>query len=94
MINNIEPSQVKNISGIIIDLRNSNTYNESHIPNAINIKAEKLMIEPQKYLKKNEIYYVYCQKGITSKNICKILSIKGYKVVNINGGYEKWIKEQ
>ena len=93
MINNIEPSEIKNINGIIIDIRNNNIYNQSHIPNAINIPAEKLIVEPEKNLNKNENYYIYCQKGITSNKICRILNIKGYKTININGGYEKW-KEQ
>lgn len=94
MIKSIEPSEIKNIVGTIIDIRNNNKYIEYHIPNAINIEAEKLIKEPEKYINKNEIYYIYCQKGITSTMICKILKIKGYNIININGGYEKWIQEQ
>lgn len=75
----------------IIDIRNKEKYNDNHIPNSINIPAEKLIQEPKKYLQKEQTYYIYCQKGITSPNICKILSNFGYDVVNIKGGYESYI---
>lgn len=91
MIKNIKTTQLKNIEGTIIDIRNKEKYNINHIPNSINIPAEKLIIEPEKYLKKEEEYYIYCQKGITSQNICRILTLKGYKIINIIGGYESWI---
>ena len=75
----------------IIDIRSNEKYNNNHIDNAINIPFEKLILNPEKYLDKNKKYFIYCQKGITSKKACMILSNKGYKIVNINGGYEEWI---
>lgn len=78
----------------IIDLRSIESYNNNHIPNAINIPFEKLIIEPNKYLNKNTIYYLYCRSGITSMKACQILMRIGYNVVNIDGGYEKWILER
>lgn len=75
----------------IIDIRSAQSYNNNHIPNARNIPLEKLITEPDKYLNKNEQYYIYCQKGLSSENICSILSKLGYSVVNIEGGYESWI---
>lgn len=75
----------------IIDIRSVQSYNNNHIPNARNIPLEKLITEPSQYLNKNEQYYIYCQKGLSSENICSILSRLGYSVVNIEGGYESWI---
>lgn len=86
---NIE--DLKNINKNIIDLRTNEKYNNNHIPNSINIPIEKLLENPQKYLNKTETYYLYCQKGISSYNACKILTRLGYKTININGGYEKWL---
>ncbi len=75
----------------IIDIRSVQSYNNNHIPNARNIPLEKLITEPSQYLNKNEQYYIYCQKGLSSENICSILSKLGYSVVSIDGGYESWI---
>lgn len=78
----------------IIDIRNEQSYNNNHIDNAINIPYQKLLVDPQKYLDKYQKYFIYCQKGITSPKICRILSSQGYKVVNIIGGYEEWIMKR
>lgn len=75
----------------IIDIRSIENYNNNHIPNAKNIESKKLLIEPEKYLNKNETYYIYCQHGITSQKLCQILKIKGYNTISINGGYEAWL---
>lgn len=78
----------------IIDIRNSQSFNNNHIPNAINIPYEKLLISPSTYLDIHKKYYIYCQKGITSKKLTSILSRMGYQVVNISGGYEEWIMKK
>lgn len=75
----------------IIDIRNSQSYNNNHIRNAINIPFEKLIISPRQYLDPLKKYFLYCRCGVTSKKACQILSNLGYKVVNIAGGYEEWI---
>lgn len=84
----------KLVNPIIIDIRDSQKYNDNHINGAKNIVYEQLMLYPNKYLDKNNIYYLYCQKGVKSKRLCVILNSKGYNVVNINGGYEAWILNQ
>lgn len=92
MFESIFVNEIKNIRDInIIDIRSIEKYNSNHIPNAHNIPYEKLIVNPYKYLNKDKKYYIYCQKGITSKNVCKILKSQGFNVVNINGGYEAWI---
>ena len=92
MIPSISVKQLKNKEHII-DIRNTQSYNNNHIPNAINIPFEKIIIEPEKYLNKNEMYYIYCRCGITSNKACEILSRLGYQVTNIIGGYESWLLE-
>lgn len=82
-----------NLSGSIniIDIRSVEKYNNSHIPKAQNIPYEKIIVNPDNYLDKNTRYYIYCQRGLTSYKVCQILSNLGYKVTNINGGYESWL---
>ena len=75
----------------IIDIRSVQSYNNNHIPNSINIPFDKLILNPDQYLNKNNIYYIYCQKGLSSGSICRILDNLGYKIIEIDGGYENWI---
>lgn len=93
MISNISVKDLLDLpSGInIIDIRSNQNYNNNHIPGSINIPFEKLLIEPNKYLKIGTRYYLYCQKGITSSKLSRILNTKGYKTTNVTGGYEEWI---
>lgn len=95
MISNININELLNLKGInIIDIRSTEKYNQNHIPNSINIPQEKIITQPNKYLEKEKRYYIYCQKGMSSYSVCKILTKLGYKVTNINGGYESYIMNQ
>ena len=75
----------------IIDIRSIQSYNNNHIPNAKNIPMEKLLINPEQYLNKSDRYYIYCQKGLSSENVCDILNKLGFDTANIDGGYESFI---
>ena len=93
MLGSISINQVLGKSNII-DIRNIEKYNNGHIDGAINIPMDKLLINADKYLKRQELYYLYCQRGVQSKKTCMILKNKGFNVVNIEGGYESWVLEQ
>ena len=71
----------------IIDIRDNYLFNIGNIPNAINIPMNLLIMNPSNYLNKNEIYYIYCNRGISSKKTCELLTSLGYNVINIIGGY-------
>ena len=75
----------------IIDIRNEQSYNNNHIDGAINIPYNKLIANPNMYLEFGKKYYIYCQKGLTSKKVCNFLLSRGFNVINIIGGYEEWI---
>lgn len=74
----------------IIDIRTKYIYELSNISNSINIPYEYLLLNPSKYLNKNDTYYLYCQAGYTSKSISKKLNSLGYKTISINGGYNSY----
>lgn len=78
-------------SSFIIDIRSSQSYNNNHIPGAINIPYEKLIVKPDAYLSFAKTYYIYCQKGISSKKVVSILNRMGYHTFHVEGGYEEWI---
>lgn len=76
---------------IIIDIRNENEFIMGTIPSSKNIPAIKLEISPEKYLNKNETYYIFCSNGKTSKALTEKLNIQGYRTVNIIGGYFNYL---
>ncbi len=75
----------------VIDIRIPQKFNDNHIPGALNINANQLMDNPEKFLNRNLTYYIYCQKGTSSRTLAQVLRVKGYQVFNIIGGYEAWI---
>jgi len=75
----------------IIDIRNENEFLMGTIPSSKNIPAIKLEISPEKYLNKNETYYIFCNNGKTSKVLTEKLNIQGYRTVNIIGGYFNYL---
>ena len=75
----------------IIDIRNSSRYLSGHIPNSINISENELINNPNKYLKNNIKYYIYCQSGIRSSYVVNILNNQGFDCVNIVGGYNNYV---
>lgn len=75
----------------IIDIRSREKFNDNHIPGALNINGTFLLNTPEKYLNRRDVYYIYCQYGVSSKTVVKMLRMRGYNVVSVIGGYEAWI---
>lgn len=76
----------------IIDIRSKRLYSDGHIPNAVNIDPYALVLNPQQFLDIYNRYYIYCETGLGSGKLCDILSRRGYEVVNIDGGFDSWLK--
>lgn len=76
----------------IIDIRDNYKYNLGTIPGSINIPYLFLVTNPSEYLSKYETYYLLCDYGNTSIRCSLELVDKGYNVVNINGGYQSYLK--
>lgn len=74
----------------IIDIRENYQYNMGHIKNSKNINSALLINKPDKYLNKKDTYYIYCNYGNVSSHLCKVLINKGYKAVNVIGGYSAY----
>lgn len=91
MLKNISVKNLDVNNSIIIDIRDKEKFNTSHIPNSINIDYNFLLENPQKYLNFDDVYYIYCQHGKTSLRVCISLSKYGYNVINIMGGYDEWL---
>ena len=84
---------LKNNNLNLIDIRDNYSYLNGTIKNAKNIPYNELLINPNKYLNKNETYYIFCQFGSSSNGLCSRLASLGYDVVTILGGYSSYVKD-
>lgn len=75
----------------IIDIRDYSLYLNGHIENAKSIPKYLLLSNPDVYLDKHNTYYIYCSSGVQSSRVVNELIHKGYKVVNILGGYHNYL---
>ncbi len=78
---------------IILDAREANEFNISHLKNAINIGFDNFDISRiEKSIKnKHQNIVVYCSVGIRSEDIAEILKKNGYtNVYNLFGGIFEW----
>jgi rhodanese-related sulfurtransferase len=76
----------------IIDIRDNYKYGLGTIPGSINVPYLFLVTNPGNYLNKKEIYYLLCDSGNTSLRCSLELSGMGYNVINIDGGYNSYLK--
>lgn len=74
----------------LIDIRDKYQYLLGHLPNARNIPYTYLIMMPENYLQKEEIYYLYCDHGEKSRKICAHLQELGYHAIDLVGGYESY----
>jgi rhodanese-related sulfurtransferase len=75
---------------IIVDIRDDTSYDEAHIPGAINIPLNELGYRLFSLDKTKDIV-VYCFTGVTSEVACRILLNAGFKdVYNMTGGIRAW----
>lgn len=74
---------------ILIDLREEKEYREGHIPNAINIPYEGVNETQINYPKNMRIIF-YCDRGNVSLLLGRYCSNRGYKIINIYGGFRAY----
>lgn len=75
----------------IIDIRSHDKYIKGHIMNAINISEFELINNPNLYLKRDEIYFIYCDFGNRSRSVCSLLNALGFSTVSVIGGYNNYL---
>ena len=77
---------------ITVDVRQPDEYASGHIENAINIdvKEEDFLNKVESQLPKDKVIAVYCRSGKRSAMAAEMLTEKGYKVLNLEGGIEDW----
>ncbi len=71
----------------LIDVREIQEFKMGTIRTAKNIPMGMLLASPEKYLDKNQTYYLMCQSGGRSGRCTRTLAKQGYDVINVEGGY-------
>lgn len=73
----------------IIDVRENDEYLKYNIYGSINIPYIQLHKYYETFLDYSKNYYIICETGFRSKQICKFLRRKKYKVIYVRGGIQK-----
>ncbi len=75
-----------------LDVRTMAEYSEGHIPGTININVldDSFAVMADSTLQKDKPVALYCRSGKRSKKAAAILSEKGYKVYELDKGFNAW----
>jgi len=82
-LNQMQPSKP-----YIIDIREPYEFARFHLPTAVNIPYQTLVMYPERYLNLNDTYYLICEHGSFSYRASVLLEPYGYRLVSIKGGYD------
>ncbi len=78
----------------ILDIRELNEYNVSHLKNAIHVGYSNFDINKiETIINHKKTIVVYCSVGYRSEKIGEKLIEKGYSVYNLYGGIFNWVNE-
>lgn len=79
-----------------LDVRTAEEFADGHIAKTLNIDVLKNDFESKAVamLPKNHIIAVNCRSGKRSKNAARILVKNGFKVIELDGGYNDWVKNR
>ena len=80
-------------SYVLLDVRTATEYAEGHIPGThfnIDVLQDDFESKALKVLSKEKKVALYCRSGNRSKNAARILSKKGYQVVELSTGFNGW----
>ena len=75
---------------LIIDIRDMQSFETNHIPGAVAM-SDQVIIQLIRSKQKDRPVVVYCYRGISSRDICRLLVSSGYRqVYNLEGGWQAW----
>jgi rhodanese-related sulfurtransferase len=87
--------QIKSEKIILVDVRTAKEYNEGHIPQAdcnIDVLKSNFIYHAHRLLPRNRTIALYYKGGVRSKRAAKQLMEYGYKVFDLDKGYDEWVK--
>ncbi|MBQ4531027.1 MAG: ATPase [Lachnospiraceae bacterium] len=80
-------------TSMIIDIRNSDSYQRGSIGGAVHIPMEELEQNMDKFIPDQNVY-VLCYTGEKSKEAVEVLEEQGIHGINIDGGYRAFLRFQ
>lgn len=77
---------------VLLDVRTQSEFDEGHLANALNIdvKQSDFVEQAKSTLPADKTIAVYCRSGKRSARAARLLTVEGYKVVNLGGGIMAW----
>ena len=76
---------------MIVDMRSAAEYGKETYPGAINIDKDDFESHIEELPKYKPIYLI-CYTGQKSDEIAESLSMQGYEIYSIEGGYRSWLR--
>jgi len=71
----------------IIDIRPRKAFKKFNLEGSKNVPFNDLVLKPEKYLNKDEFFYIICSLGSWTEVVIRELWKKGYvNLIQINGG--------
>ena len=84
-------SWANNENAFIVDLRNSELFNQGHITGSINIPFNNLSKRFNEIPENNKSIVLVCDMGNVSPNAGELLKKEGYKdILILRGGVNEW----
>ncbi len=71
---------------VIVDVREPGEYAGGHVPGAVSAPMSVLGDRHSEFFDKSKQYYVICQSGGRSMQVCVFLGQFGIDVTNVKGG--------
>ena len=84
---------IRDTAVVRLDVRTAEEFAEGHIKNALNIDVLKADFEKKAIatLPKKKTIAINCRSGKRSKKAAMILAAKGYKIIELDEGYNGWV---
>jgi rhodanese-related sulfurtransferase len=84
------PELQKESETVILDIRDKQSFEADHIPGALLI-SDQVVSQLIRTRSRNRSIVVYCYRGVSSKDICRLLASAGMPdVYNLEGGWQAW----
>lgn len=92
LVEHIHADELDNLDSdsCLLDVRTQYEHNQGKIEGSIIITLDQLRDRIHE-LDKSKTYIVYCHAGLRGYLACRVLSQKGFKVKNLDGGYKTWL---
>jgi rhodanese-related sulfurtransferase len=76
----------------LLDVRRADEYAAGHLPGAalLDVTDSVAFARGVEQLDKQKNIYIYCRSGRRSRKASDILTAKGFKVCDMQGGYNAW----